>query len=227
MWTISQTPRPSTTHLLENRCDQISKPRQVSGSATEEKGGYYLSYARDFPNASVQSQVDQAALSALANEAVASPAQQRVSHNGTSERSNSPVSRIDTPSLYPDPNIAPQHLFNEAVNGAEGGYQPSPSLPALHLSHPSPSSTPSLNGRQYEPPRSQEDKLYRENNQLRTRVSELEVVNMLMKSDLETARIGENELKRRINHLEQQLKDKDAEPATKKMRLSDVVQTDD
>ncbi|KAL9114437.1 MAG: hypothetical protein Q9227_001518 [Pyrenula ochraceoflavens] len=174
------------------------------------------------------SQVDPVALSALAGEAAASPAHRRLSQNGTSDRSNSPVSRINTPSLHHDPNIAPQHLFDGAVSGPEGStYQPSPSLPALQLSHPSPSSTPSLNGRHLEPPHTYEERLHRENTQLRTRVSELEVVNMLMKSDLDTARVGENDLKRRISELEQQLKEKEVEPPSKKIRLSDMVRTEE
>lgn len=164
------------------------------------------------------------AISAIRSDAGTPPAHHRPSHNGqTSDRSNSPISRVNTPSLHHDPNIAPQHLFDGAVTLNSDTYHPSPSLPALHLSHPSPGSTPSLNGRHLEPPLTYED-LHRENDKLKTRVSELEVINMLTKQDLDTARNNEEELKRRVTELEMRLQEREAEPPTKKLRLSDVVQ---
>lgn len=177
-------------------------------------------------NLELQSQPDATAISAIRSDAGTPPVHHGPPHNGqASDRSNSPISRINTPSLHHDPNIAPQHLFDGAVNLTSEPYHPSPSLPALHLSHPSPGSTPSLNGRHLEPPLTYED-LHRENEKLKTRVSELEVIHLLTKQDLDNARASEEELKRRISDLENRMHERDAGPPTKKLRLSDVVQDD-
>lgn len=81
--------------------------------------------------------------------------------------------------MHHNPNIAPQHMF-DGVALADHGFNPSPSLPALHLSHPSPGSTSSLNDRHLEPPQTYEA-LLNANTTLKTRVSELEVINDLFK----------------------------------------------
>jgi len=57
----------------------------------------------------------------------------------------------------------------------------SPSLPALHLSQPSPGSTSSLNGdRHLEPPQTYEN-LLAMNTSFKTRINELEVINNLFR----------------------------------------------
>jgi GATA-binding protein, other eukaryote len=112
-------------------------------------------------------------------------------------------------------------------------FQASPSLPALHLSHPSPGSTSSLNDRHLEPPQAY-DQLLHSNNQLKTRVNELELINMMrtetevrLQRDLNTARKSEDDLKRRIDQLEQLLNnratDDDAAHPAKRTRLSETT----
>jgi GATA-binding protein, other eukaryote len=110
-------------------------------------------------------------------------------------------------------------------------FQPSPSLPALHLSHPSPGSTSSLMDRHLEPPQTY-DQLLHTNNQLKTRVNELELINMMRKEsevrlqkELSTMHQTEDEMKRRIDQLEQQINEnntRDAHPA-KRTRLSETT----
>ncbi|KAM0795774.1 hypothetical protein BDR22DRAFT_813009 [Usnea florida] len=101
---------------------------------------------------------------------------QRVSHNSESDRSNSPISHNE-PAAHPS-NIAPQHIF-DGVSSAEHAF-PSPAIPAFQLRHPSPGSTSSFNDRNLEPPQTYEG-LLQANTFLKTRVSELEVINDLYK----------------------------------------------
>ena len=124
-------------------------------------------------------------------------------------------------------------MFDGAASNSHP-FHPSPSLPALHLSHPSPNSIASLSDprdRHLEPPQSFEQ-LINTNEHLKTRVSELELMNMMvreeenrMRRELDTARRTEDDLKRRISDLERQLREKDEEPATKRLKLSDVVES--
>ncbi|KAF7511960.1 hypothetical protein GJ744_003193 [Endocarpon pusillum] len=157
-------------------------------------------------------------------------AQQRSSHkasSGASDRSHSPISRADTPGTCHDPNIAPQHIFDGVMLNDHTFHSP-PSLPALHLNHPSPGSASSLTDRHLEPPQTY-DQLLHHNNQLKTRVNELELINIMRKEsevrlqkELDTFRKNEEDLKRRLNQLEQQLNDghmDDAHPS-KRTRLS-------
>ncbi|KAA6410014.1 MAG: GATA transcription factor [Lasallia pustulata] len=178
------------------------------------------------------------------------PGHRRTSHktsSGASERSNSPPSRTGTPVIHHS-NIAPQHMF-DGVSLTEHTFHPSPSLPALHLSHPSPGSTSSLNERHLEPPQTYEG-LLAANTTLKTRVSELEVINDLfrgrvaqleqadentrqdeavqrnahlqLRQALEQSQQREDSLKRRVDELERQVADlRDSEPRTKRQRLSD------
>jgi GATA-binding protein len=126
--------------------------------------------------------------------------------------------------MHHDPNIAPQHIF-DGVGLNDQVFQPSPSLPGLHLSHPSPGSTSSLNDRHLEPPQTYEQ-LFVANTQLKTKVSELEVINIMQResaarevSDL-TSEV--EDLKRRVSELQRSLQDMDAgQPPSKKPRLSD------
>ncbi|KAK4544587.1 hypothetical protein LTR36_004159 [Oleoguttula mirabilis] len=125
---------------------------------------------------------------------------------------NNPISRSNTPtaglthsnsnsnSNNPNPNIAPQHIFDTVTLPPDTFA--SPSLPAFNLRQPSPS-VASLNGsggggggpshgvEAAAPPQHQQptyDALSAQTSHLRTRVSELEVIN-----DLFRGRVGELE----------------------------------
>ncbi|RMZ78543.1 hypothetical protein DV737_g3821, partial [Chaetothyriales sp. CBS 132003] len=138
----------------------------------------------------------------------------------TSERSHSPVSRTNTPSLHHDPNIAPQHMFDGVTLNDGAHFAGSPSLPPLNLGQPSPSNVEGSVSY---------DQLVAANTSLRTRVSELEVINMVY-SDNENSLRGErdkairerDELRQRVEQLEQQLTESQelARPS-KKAKLSE------
>ncbi|KAK8152433.1 hypothetical protein BC567DRAFT_54721 [Phyllosticta citribraziliensis] len=164
---------------------------------------------------------------------------------GQSERSTSPLSRTGTPGLGHHPsNIAPQHVFDGVtLNGHE--FHSASLPPFMPPRQPSPSAS-SINGSHgLEPPMSYDG-------QLRTRVSELEVINDLfrgrvteleqseqrarqdeavardnekqMRDQLEEAHAREAELRRRVEELENKLGEYESEgPRQKKMRLSDIV----
>ena len=133
---------------------------------------------------------------------------------------------------------------------ADHTFSHSPSLPAMHLRHPSPGSTTSLNDRHLEPPLTYEV-LQQQNTTLKTRVSELEVINNLfrdrvheleqndrraqmvqdqLRQALDHSKQQENELKRRIDDMERDyadLKDMDSPPHTKRPRMTDVSEYPD
>ena len=129
----------------------------------------------------------------------------------------------------------------------------SPSLPQMHLRQPSPGRSASpLNGSHgLEVPQTYEQ-LIASNSSLKTRVSELEVINELfrgrvaqLEQDENNARRGEemrhkseqdlmrrleesqrreNQLKHRLDDVEQQLSEvRDGAPRAKKMRVADMV----
>jgi GATA-binding protein, other eukaryote len=118
-----------------------------------------------------------------------------------------------------DPNIAPQHIF-DGVNLAEQGFSGSPSLPPLNLGQPSPTSIDAAGG--YEA-------LVAANTNLRTRVSELEVINMVysdnennLRNERDTAVRERDDLKRKVEELEKQLQDaNESFRPTKRAKLSD------
>lgn len=128
----------------------------------------------------------------------------RTSHklsSGTSDRSNSPISRTDTP-LTHHSNIAPQHLFDNATHHAFD----SPSLPSFALRQPSPSSS-SLNGTgaAHEPSTSSSipyDQQFSSatslgsTDALKTRVSELEVINGLFRGRVSELEASQEEARR-------------------------------
>lgn len=117
-------------------------------------------------------------------------------------------------------------------------------MPSFGMRQPSPSATSSVNGSHLEPPMSY-DALSAQNTSLRTRVSELEVINNLfrervteletseqearrleisareseaqLRQELDEIRAREADLKRRLEELEND------SPRHKKMRLSDIV----
>lgn len=129
----------------------------------------------------------------------------------------------------------------------------SPSLPPLHLRVPSPGrSTSPLNGRHTLDTPQTYEQLIAENASLKTRVSELEVINELfrgrvsqLEQDESNARRGEemrreseqdlmrrleesqrreNQLKHRLDDVEREIGDlRDGAPRAKKMRVADMV----
>ncbi|KAG9837399.1 hypothetical protein KCU77_g11288, partial [Aureobasidium melanogenum] len=169
--------------------------------------------------------------------------------SGEHQRSPSPSSRTNTPGMVShNPNIAPQHVFDN-VSLSESSFQPS-GLPTFALRQPSPA--PSVNGMHPE-----HGHQYPENNSsLKTRVSELEVINDLFrgrvaeleqseqdarakessardaadqyKSDLDAALVREAALKKRVELLEAEVESykSQAAPPPKRLRLSDVVRDD-
>lgn len=163
--------------------------------------------------------------------------------SAASNRSRSPVSRTGTPGLNGHPsNIAPQHMFDGVT--LDGQTFHSPSLTSFNLRQPSPGSLSVLNGA-LEPTLSP-DSLVAANTALKTRVSELEVINDLFRgrvAELEAseqearrgemvARDGESralmreaELRRRLDELEAQLSELGG-PARKRLRMEDMVQED-
>ncbi|KAL9000388.1 MAG: hypothetical protein Q9169_000905 [Polycauliona sp. 2 TL-2023] len=156
---------------------------------------------------------------------------------GPSDPSNSPVSRTMTPATQHASNIAPQHLFDGAALN-DHGFHASPHLPSFNVRQPSPGSTSSQNDRRPDS-RVAYDQLHQENTALKTRVSELEVINILYKGQvgeqdqkatesdqqlrqlLEDAQGRENLLKQQVKELEQELSGlRSGEPANKRQRLS-------
>ncbi|KAL9594768.1 MAG: hypothetical protein Q9179_005249 [Wetmoreana sp. 5 TL-2023] len=156
---------------------------------------------------------------------------------GPSDPSNSPISRTITPAAHHPSNIAPQHLFDGATLNEHNFH--SPSLPSLNIRQPSPGSTSSQIDRRPET-KLPYDQLYQENTALKTRVSELEVINILYKGQvgeqdqkateseqqlrqlLEAAQQREDELKQQVKELEQEISDlRGDEPAPKRQRVSD------
>lgn len=146
------------------------------------------------------------------------------------ERPISPTSNgADQLSAQLGGNIAPQHLF-DTVSLADSAFHSS--LPGFNLRHPSPS--PSALDGTTQPA-----------GNLKTRVSELEVINDLfrgrvaeleaaeasareeatrLRSELEASRSREEALKRRVEQLETMVngEDQDATIERKRVRLSDA-----
>jgi GATA-binding protein len=165
---------------------------------------------------------------------------QRIIPSGRSEEADPTISRTVTPGLnlnaHPS-NIAPQHMF-DSVTLDHASFS-SPSLSQFPYRAPSPSAS-SMNGSSHlEPPLSY-DALQANCTALKTRVSELEVINDLFRGRVgeleatETKALAEQagaisreiEFKRRIEELEAELADSQEEPKRKKMRLSDIVDDD-
>ncbi len=124
-----------------------------------------------------------------------------------SDRSQSPISRTATPGAH-DPNIAPQHLFDGVAALSDAHY--GNGIPTdLQLSHGSQSA--SLSHGQHATGTSYDD-LVLLTNTLRTRVSELEVINMVYhdnESNLcrerDRALQERDEYKRKAEEMERQL----------------------
>ena len=168
------------------------------------------------------------------------------SATGHSDGSNSPISRTATPSLY-------SHMPTFNGHPLDDPYNHSQSLPQMHLRQPSPGRSASpLNGaHSLEVPQTYEQ-LIAQNSSLKTRVSELEVINELfrgrvtqLEQDEQNARRGEemrreseqdlmrrleesqrreNQLKRRLDDVERENQElRDGAPRPKKMRVADIV----
>lgn len=170
--------------------------------------------------------------------------------SGESQRSPSPLSRTGTPGMAPPhSNIAPQHIFDN-VSLTEPNFN-SPSLPSFALRQPSPSAA-SMNGNHVEHNHAYADPVANSSH-LKTRVSELEVINDLFRgrvaqleqseqaarrtadlardaadryrADLDASLSREQDLKRRVDQLEEELdalRGHSAAPS-KRARLSDVA----
>lgn len=151
--------------------------------------------------------------------------------SGLSDRSQSPISRTGTPN-FGHSNIAPQHMFEQALHGDFH----SPTLPPFGLRAPSPANS-SINGSHLEPPLPY-DTLAAQNTALKTRVSEMELINDLfrnrvseleqseqsarqtessLRQELEEVRQREADLKRRLEEIEEE------SPRHKRMKMSDLV----
>ena len=155
-------------------------------------------------------------------------AHRRVSEMSLSnlQRSQSPISRTGTP-LHHDPNIAPQHLF-DGVALSDHVFQ-APALPNLG-SHPSPGSLGSF----AQPSDSllSVEQLIAQNTLLKTRVSELEVINMMysdnennLRKDRDEAVRAHEDLKRRFEELERSVQgSSDLPHPNKKARIEEVSQ---
>ncbi|EXJ54068.1 GATA-binding protein, other eukaryote [Cladophialophora yegresii CBS 114405] len=143
-----------------------------------------------------------------------------------SDRSQSPISRTGTPGAQHDPNIAPQHLFDGVTALADAHYSNGiPTDPALQLSQP----PAALSNGQHGAAAMSYDDLVGLTNSLRTRVSELEVINMVYhdnESNLcrerDRALQERDEYKRKVEELERQLLEgqADDEHVAKRPRLS-------
>ncbi|EGP83730.1 uncharacterized protein MYCGRDRAFT_110922 [Zymoseptoria tritici IPO323] len=168
------------------------------------------------------------------------PMSQSLEH---SVRAPSPTSasRSNTPlNQHSSSAIAPQHIF-DTVNlpSADSSFSASPSLPHFSLRNPSPAPS-SLNGTangHMEPPQTY-DVLLHQNQILRTRVSELEVINDLfrgrvselegngevlrLKAELGAAHERAEQMQKRIMDLETELREG---PARKKARLEHGSET--
>ncbi|KAL8940627.1 MAG: hypothetical protein Q9216_002706 [Gyalolechia sp. 2 TL-2023] len=170
--------------------------------------------------------------------------QARRTSAGPSDPSNSPISRTITPGAQQPSNIAPQHLF-DGVTLNEHGLHATHPLPSFNIRQPSPGSTSSQNDRRSES-KPAYDQLYQENTALKTRVSELEVINILYKGQvgeqdqkaseseqqlrqlLEEAQRRENDLKQQVKELEQEnIELKGDEPVAKRQRVTDVSEYPD
>lgn len=177
-------------------------------------------------------------------------AQMRGTSAGPSDPSDSPISRTITPGVQHPSNIAPQHLF-DGVSLNENNLRASPSLPSFNIRQPSPGSTSSQNDRRTES--RPYDHVFLENTALKTRVSELEVINILYKGQvgeqdqkateseqqlrqlLEKVQHQKDDLKQQVTDLQHRVSDleeenaelRGEEPVAKRQRVSDVSEYPD
>ncbi|KAK5944502.1 GATA zinc finger protein 3 [Knufia obscura] len=217
--------RDESGSVLCNACGLFLKlhgrPRPISLKTDVIKSRNRVKSANQGP----KKQINQQSLPASQSTDVQNGAHRRVSQMTAQfnlERSHSPISRTGTPSMHHDPNIAPQHMF-DGVALQDHQFQ-TPALPQLG-GHQSPGSLVSLNDRQLEQPMSYEA-LVAQNAVLKTRVSELEVINMVFSDNENNLRRERDEaiqvtdhFKRRIEELEQQLQSNELAHPNKKQRV--------
>ncbi|OAT02489.1 GATA-binding protein, other eukaryote [Blastomyces dermatitidis ER-3] len=147
---------------------------------------------------------------------------------GPSDRSNSPLSRTNTPGFQHHSNIAPQHMF-DSVTLSDHSFNPSAAvLPSLQMHNPSLSSTSSPNDRHLEAQQTYES-LLAANTSLKTRISELELINELFRgrvAELEqsdaTARRSEMVARDSESRLNQSLKEAQRREEGLKRRISEL-----
>jgi GATA-binding protein len=237
LWTLLEAARPTTTHLAKDRCHQEPQPRQ-DWRAWRTQEGSTFQYNLTSPLLTYLQAGETNGLPAAHPDADGSLglAQHRRASgkisSGLSDRSQSPISRTGTPNFLHPSNIAPQHMFEQALNG---DVFHSPSLSAFGHRAPSPANS-SINGSHLEAPLPY-DTLAAQNTALKTRVSEMELINDLfrnrvtelensenaardteakLRAELEEVRQRESDLKRRLDDLE------DESPQHKKPRFSDI-----
>ena len=145
-----------------------------------------------------------------------------------SDQSQSPISRTGTPAVHHDPNIAPQNLFDGIAALQDPHYGAGvPTDPALQLNNPSPGVSTMTNG--HVANAMSYDDLLGLTTSLRTRVSELEVINMVYHDneqnlcrERDRAFQERDEYKRKAEDLEKQVLNAQTndEHISKKPRLS-------
>ncbi|KAL8691538.1 MAG: hypothetical protein Q9218_003262 [Villophora microphyllina] len=165
-------------------------------------------------------------------------AQMRRTSAGHSDPSDSPISRTITPAAQHLSNIAPQHLFDGA-SLSDHNFSVSTSLPSFNIRQPSPGSTSSQHDPHPNSGKPSYERLLQENTELKTRVSELEVINILYKGQvgeqdqkatesLDRVQQEKDDLKRRVEELEQEVADlRGEEPAPKRRRTSNETEYPD
>ncbi|KAF1940035.1 hypothetical protein EJ02DRAFT_350909 [Clathrospora elynae] len=135
--------------------------------------------------------------------------------SGLSDRSQSPISRTGTPNFNHPSNIAPPHMFEQALHSDFH----SPSLPSFGLRAPSPANS-SINGSHLEPPLPY-DTLAAQNTALKTRVNEMELINDLFRNRVSELELSEQSARQTELSLRQQLEGARQREADLKRRLDE------